>query len=75
MIISKPHAHLKRMYKTFVKYQKNPNKTAEGVAHIRYILLSGNGRTDIRKDGKPKPMFLRFSSKRRGTIMCDLMMI
>ena len=37
--ISKPHAHLQSMMKTSVKFQKNWNKTAGGVAHTRYILL------------------------------------
>ena len=56
------------MVKTSVKFQKNQNKTVGGVAHTRYILLKGDGRMDIRKDGKSKTMSLRFSSKKRGTI-------
>ena len=51
------------MVKTSVKFQKNRNKTVGGVAHTRYILLQGDGRTDIWKDGKSKTMCLRFSSK------------
>ena len=40
------------MVKTSVnyKFQKNRNKTAGGVAHTRYILLQGDGRTDIWTD-------------------------
>ena len=64
------------MMKTSVKFQKNRNKTEGGVAHTRYILLYGDGRTDGQThgrtdgwmDGKPKNLSLRFSSKRRGTI-------
>ena len=39
-IISKPHAHLQNIIKTYmyVKLQKNRNKTVGGVAHIRYPL-------------------------------------
>ena len=37
-IISKPHAYLQTMVKTSVKFQKNQNKTVEGVAHTKYIL-------------------------------------
>ena len=40
------------MMKTSVKFQKNRNKTVGGVAHTRYILLQGDGRTDGRKDGR-----------------------
>ena len=36
-IRSKPHAHLQSMVKTFVKFQKNRNKTVGGVAHTRYM--------------------------------------
>ena len=38
-IIFKPHAHLQSIVKTSVKFQKNLNKTAGGVAHTRYILI------------------------------------
>ena len=43
--------HLQSMVKTSVKFQKNKNKT------VRYILLYGGGRTDlrhtdVRKDGQ-----------------------
>ena len=51
-IISKPHAYLQTMTKTSVKFQKNRHKTVGGVAHTRYIVLYGDGRTDGRKDGR-----------------------
>ena len=37
-IISKPHAYLQTMTKTPVKFKKDWNKTAGGVAHTRYPL-------------------------------------
>ena len=37
-LISKPHAHFQIMVKEYVKFQKNRNKTAGGVAHTRYLL-------------------------------------
>ena len=47
----KPHAHVQSMVKTSVKFQMNRNNTAGGVAHIRYILLQGDRRTEGEKDG------------------------
>ena len=38
-IISKSHAHLQSMVKTYVKFQNYRNKTIGGVAYTRYILL------------------------------------
>ena len=54
---------------TSVKFQKNRNKTVGGVAHTRYILLLGEGRTDGQTDEmmKAKNHVPPFSSKRRGT--------
>ena len=37
-IISKPHAYLKTMYKSLVKFQRNQHKTVGGVAHTSYPL-------------------------------------
>ena len=37
-IISKPHAYLQSLVKTYVKFQKNRNETVGGVAHTRYPL-------------------------------------
>ena len=51
-IISKPHAYLQTMTKTSVKFQMNRHKTVAGVAHTRYIVLKGDGRTERRKDGR-----------------------
>ena len=69
-IISKPHAHLQSKMKTSVKFQKNRNKTVEGVAHTMYILLWGEGAegrtygyTEGQKDGKPKTMSSAFLRK------------
>ena len=35
-IICKSYAYLQSIIKTFVKFQKNPNKIVGGVAHTRY---------------------------------------
>ena len=78
------HAYPQRVVKTSVKFQKNRSKTVGGVAHTRYILYRGterrkdrrtDGQTDERNDGKTKPMSLRFSSKRRGTIKVILVLL
>ena len=49
-IISKPHAYLQTVTKPSVKFRKNWHKTVGGVAHTRYIVLKGDGRTDGRTD-------------------------
>ena len=51
-IISKLHAYLQTMTKTSVKFRKNRHKTVGGVAHTRYIVLWGDGRTDGRTEGR-----------------------
>ena len=65
------------MIKTSVKFQNNLNKTVGGVAHKRYILLKGDGRTEGRKDGKPDnsmyvpPLFFEKAGdniKRKGRV-------
>ena len=37
-IISKPHAYLQTIFKSFVKFQRNRHKTVGGVAHTRFPL-------------------------------------
>ena len=49
-IISKSHAHLQSMVKTYEKFQKNRNKTVGGVACTWYILRKGDGRTEGHTD-------------------------
>ena len=57
--VNVPYAHFQSMVKTSVKFQRNRDKTVGGVAHTRYILVSGgrkdgrtDGRTDIRTRGR-----------------------
>ena len=70
-IISKPHAYLQIMTKTYVKFRKNRHKTVGGVAQTTYIrsTLGGqkDGKTERRTEGQNAgnyvpPLF----SKRRG---------
>ena len=51
-ILSKPHAYLQTMTKTSVKFQKNRHKTVGGVAHTRYIVLQGDGKTEGQTEGQ-----------------------
>ena len=37
-IITKPHAYLQTIFKSFVKFQRNRHKTVGGVAHTKYPL-------------------------------------
>ena len=47
-------AHLQSIAKTSVKFLKKRNKNEGGVAHKRYILLYGDGRTEGRTYGRTK---------------------
>ena len=44
--IFKPHAHLQSMVKTYVKFQKNRNKTVRGVIYDE-VQIANKSRDDI----------------------------
>ena len=68
-ILKKTHAHLQTILKTPVKFQKDRTKTVGGVKGTKYLLKIWNHALRTTPHGKPKTVSLRFSSKRRGTIM------
>ena len=86
-ILKKTHAYLQTILKAHVKFQKDRIKPVGGVKGTKYLLKIRNHAPRATHhtprathyaprtthQGKPKTVFLRFSSKRRGTKKLQLL--